>query len=202
MEMVEVFREGFKTGPMLAPPASSSGETPAHCLKALAELEDRIKVIQHILEAISPAKIDIEEVKRLLDEQEAMYNQLQLRYLLYHAHIFVELEEISEAQEMVKLAMKTVNWVDNKIETARVWYWKGPIEFLRGNIPAARRYFLAAQPCAADDEQRVESIDVRFYRDITLPGINDQTRVARFRAYQDLIQAGLLTTCGWSILFE
>jgi hypothetical protein len=109
MEMLEVFREGFKIGPMLAPPASSSGETQAHCLKALAELEDRIKVIQHILEASSPAKIDIEEVKRLLDEQEAMYNQLQLRYLFYHAHIFVELEEIGEAQEMVKLAMKTAN---------------------------------------------------------------------------------------------
>jgi tetratricopeptide (TPR) repeat protein len=190
IQFLKDFKDRFNAEPRPPSPASSSGGKQALRLKALADCENKIKVIEHILGINDPS---MEEMQGHLDEEEADYNQLELQASIYQAQLFIEAGNAGEAEKMAQSAMETAKRISSEIniDIARVWYWKGRVEFLRGNISAARRCFLAAQPCAADDEKGIESLDIQFYLNVTREEINDQTRMARVEAYEKLIRADL-----------
>ena len=189
-ELLSIFKDTFGAEPQTSP-ASSADRNRALGLKTLVENENKIKVFEHVLGKNDPCVEATVEFMDKLDKTEAAFNQLELSTLLGEAQKFVNAGDDNEAEKKVKSAIEVARRMNSEIDTARVWFWMGRVEFLRGNMAEARRHFEAAKPCAADDEERVECLDIQFYQDITREGINYETRIARLDAYQKLINADL-----------
>ncbi|CAG8051470.1 unnamed protein product [Penicillium nalgiovense] len=118
-----------------------------------------------------------------------LYYRVEVGTYLLPASNFINNENPSEAEAMVKLARQSADKSKSPLLVAKCEFWVGRVEFLRGNMQKAHEHFVKANLCAMDPIEGVECQDLSFYLDVTRHGISDHTRAARLRAHEDAILA-------------
>ncbi|KAJ5874105.1 uncharacterized protein N7529_002535 [Penicillium soppii] len=185
-ELLRLFKDTFGAEPHMVSPTSYVDAKRTLNLEDLPQNEDKIKVFEHVLGINDPC---VELTRRFMDQWEekfVVWDKLEFNILIGEIQWFLSNKNLEEAEKKVKNAMEVAMRIGDEITKARVFFWRGFIEYRRNNIPTAHRYFEAARPCAADKRRRWESLDIEFLLDNTRPGINYETRAARHRAWIDL----------------